>query len=344
MKLSLLLPFTLTISSIALQAGEISLLDYNTKNPGGTLESNDFWTPSRPDGHAPIGVMADHMHDAGEIMVSFRYGFGHMTTNHLGDSEISDRRIITPKAKGGEGFTVTPTKMDMHMWMPGIMYAPTDRITLMLMAPYVYKTMDHLRRDGKTFTTESDGFGDLKFTPMVKLYDANRRAAHLGLGFSAPTGSIDEEDFVPGPGQTRLPYPMQLGSGTWDLLPSLTWLGQSDHFSWGAQANGTIRLGTNDEGYSLGDGWSGTTWGAAKVTDALSLSARATYSNWGNIDGTDRGLVIPAAAVPTADPNLRGGERVDLSFGFNIYKQQGALEGHRLGVELGFPVYENLDG
>ena len=31
------------------------------------------WTAARPDGHAPISVMGDHMHEMGEWMVSYRY-------------------------------------------------------------------------------------------------------------------------------------------------------------------------------------------------------------------------------------------------------------------------------
>ena len=31
------------------------------------------WTAARPDGHAPISVMGDHMHAMGEWMVSYRY-------------------------------------------------------------------------------------------------------------------------------------------------------------------------------------------------------------------------------------------------------------------------------
>ena len=34
---------------------------------------NEPWTASRPDGHAPISVMGDHMHAMGEWMVSYRY-------------------------------------------------------------------------------------------------------------------------------------------------------------------------------------------------------------------------------------------------------------------------------
>ena len=36
------------------------------------------WTSSRPDGHAPIGVMGDHRHEAGEIMFSYRFMYMNM--------------------------------------------------------------------------------------------------------------------------------------------------------------------------------------------------------------------------------------------------------------------------
>ena len=31
------------------------------------------WTSSRPDGHAPIGVMGEHTHEQGEYMLAYRY-------------------------------------------------------------------------------------------------------------------------------------------------------------------------------------------------------------------------------------------------------------------------------
>lgn len=168
------------------------------------------------------------------------------------------------------------------------MYAPTDTVTLMLMMPWVSKEMSHLRRDGVTFTTRSHDWGDIKIGALWKIYDANRQRVHLNLGISAPTGSTSESDFIPGLGQTRLPYPMQIGSGTWDLVPGITWLGQTrGDLSWGAQALGVIHLGTNNEGYTLGDSITGNVWGAWRVNEWLSLSQRFSLSSWGNIDGAE---------------------------------------------------------
>ena len=271
-------------------------------------------------------------------MLSYRYMFMPMDENYVNDSEISSSRIVSPD---GEGFMVTPTSMDMHMHMTGVMYAPTDFVTFMLMAPYMYKSMDHLRRDGVRFSTESEGWGDLGFSGLVKVYDSDRSRIHLNLGVTFPTGSTDEVDFIPGLGVTQLPYPMQIGSGTWNLRPGMTYLGQGKSLSFGAQIMGGIPLGENDQGYSLGESVMGTAWVARNLSETISASFRIAALSWGNIDGRDENLVVGPLVVPTADPQRRGGSRVDLSLGINV---NTPIAGHRLGIEAALPIYQNLDG
>ena len=57
---------------------------------------------------------------------------------------------------------VTPTAMRMDMQMFHLMYAPTDDLTVMVMASHLRLSMDHLTRMGMRFTTEAAGFGDTK--------------------------------------------------------------------------------------------------------------------------------------------------------------------------------------
>jgi hypothetical protein len=108
--------------------------------------------------------------------------------------------------------------------------------------------------------------------------------------------------------EARLPYPMQIGSGTYDLLPGMTYTGESSFLSWGAQAMGTIRLGDNKNDYRLGNRVDLTAWLAHNWTRWLSTSVRLAWSHWGNINGSDDEL--NPAAVPTADPNRRAGNRL----------------------------------
>lgn len=143
------------------------------------------------------------------------------------------------------------------------------------------------------------------------------------------------------PVEVQLPYPMQLGSGTYDLLPGVTWLKHSDGSLLGVQASATLRLGDNDNGYTLGDRYLLTAWYSHQVTSAFSSSVRVAVESWGNIDGSDDQL--NPMMVPTARTDLRAGHRLDLFVGAS-WDTGGHLDGHRLAIEVGVPVYQDLDG
>jgi len=202
--------------------------------------------------------------------------------------------------------------------------------------------MDHRTRAGLTFRTNSEGIGDLKLAGLIPVFEWKKHRMHLNAGLSAPIGETDAHDDLPtGPNQ-RLPYPMQLGSGTWDLLPGLTYNGQTENWSWGAQSLLTIRPGRNKIGYSLGNQYEVTVWGQRKWAKFLSQSLGLRYRIWENIDGRDPGL--NPRMVPTADPKSRGGKRLDFLFGINLYMPKGLLKGQRMAFEIGVPVMQSLDG
>lgn len=297
---------------------------------------------SRPDAHAPLGVMGDHMHAAGEWMLSYRYGRMRMAGNRAGT-----RNVSTGEVTGVYGFAATPVDMDMEMHMFGLMGAPTDWLTGMIMLPYVENAMDHRTAMGGAFRTRSKGIGDLKLSSMWRLYQDDVHHLHLNFGMSFPTGQIRARDaaLTPmGKSQITLPFPMQIGSGTYDWLPGLTYMGHSDALSWGAQASGTIRTGKNDAGWAASDSANVTAWAALPVTDWLSTSLRAEYKYWTDYRGDEANPPLPAQ-IPTANPSLRGGQRVDLLGGLNFNVPLGNVLGdHRLGVEFGGPVQQWLHG
>lgn len=293
------------------------------------------WSGGRPDGHAPIGVMGDHTHKTGEWMLSYRYMRMHMEGNRDGKDRLSSSEVLAR-------YMVTPLEMDMDMHMVGAMYAPSDKLTLMGMLPYTEKSMKHQTRMGQRFTTRASGIGDIKLSGLYLVHNHGGQRVHLNLGVSLPTGSIDERDDTPAGSNQKLPYPMQLGSGTYDLMPGITYLGQQDDLSWGAQAIATIRLGENDNHYTLGDRLDMSAWLQRKWTDALSASVRINAQRWGDIDGADPDL--NPMMIPTADPDLRAGTRADLLLGVNYYARNGVMKGHRFALELGKPVYQKLDG
>ncbi len=292
------------------------------------------YATDRPDAHAPIGVMADHTHRAGDVMLSYRASRMSMRGNRSGSDRLSTAEVL-------RDYPVAPTAMDMEMHMLGAMWAPLDRLTLMAMVPFVRLDMDHRTRAGKRFTTRSQGLGDIRVSALVPVLEHEGQRLHLALGLGLPTGSLSEKDDTPA-GRVRLPYPMQLGSGTFDLLPGVTWTGQREAWSWGAQASGTLRTGTNRKGYRLGHAVDVTGWGAVRLLPWLSTSLRLDWTRWGDIRGDDDAL--NPRMVPTADPDLRGGQRLDLLLGLNLLGRGGLVKGHRLALEVGIPVFQDLDG
>ncbi|MCG8590471.1 MAG: transporter [Proteobacteria bacterium] len=306
----------------------------------GPAPASKSHSSSHPGDHAPIGVMGDHLHEKGEVMLSYRYMRMRMDGNRDGTNDLTIAEILDP---AGENFPVTPTDMDMQMHMLGIMYAPTDRLTLMGMIPYIKFEMDHETRMGTRFTTESEGVGDVKLTALYGLFRDELHGVHLNAGVSVPSGSINERDETP-MGRVRLPYPMQTGSGTWDLLPGLTYTGQADWLSWGAQALGTIRLGRNDLSYRLGHRYDLTAWGAVSPLSFASFGLRLHWEDFADISGDDDGL--NPAMVPTADPNRRGGERLNGGVSMNLLAPESwpVVGGHRLAIESLWPLYQSLDG
>ncbi len=286
--------------------------------------------------HAPIGVMGDHQHKKGEWMASYRYMRMDMPEHYTGTKKQSISDVHND-------FVVSPVDMTMEMHMLGLMYGVSDELTLMVMVPYLIKDMEHRRRtDSKQFSTHSQGLGDVKLSGMYSLKEMTELPLHLNMGISAPTGSINRTDrTLLGPDR-NLPYPMQLGSGTVDFHPGVTYLDKSENWSWGAQANSIVRFGRNEQKYKLGNAYDASSWLAYKFNELVSSSIRVKGSIWGNVDGADPRLNVNL--VPTADPNLQGGERVDMFLGVNLLSHKGALKDHRLALEVGYPVYQNLTG
>lgn len=311
--------------------------------------------------HAPIGVMADHRHEKGEWMLSYRYMNMDMSGNRDGTNGISPEDIVTSVANPFANppmmpptLRVVPTDMTMQMHMVGGMYGLSDRVTLMAMGNYLTNEMDHITFQGPMgttrlggFTTETAGIGDVTVGAIIGLDDGTKphRQFNLGLAVSLPTGSIDETDQILTPmGMTpspRLPYPMQLGSGTFDLKPSLTARSRKGKWSYGAQVSATIRLDENEEGYTLGDIGEVTGWLAYEPQPWISLSGRLKGRSVGQIDGMDIAIMAP---VQTADPANHGGDTVEALLGINLVGSQGWTKGHRIAAEIGLPLHRDLNG
>ncbi|NJD05443.1 MAG: DUF3570 domain-containing protein [Methylococcaceae bacterium] len=212
----------------------------------------------------------------------------------------------------------------------------------------------------KFFTHATGGIGDTGLYAMARLWEGAGQRVHLTAGVTAPTGAINRRmrlmhqentQIVRPNGKIKIvqlperlyDYGMQLGSGTWDFKPSLTYAGLAGSFSWGAQAAATVRLEDQNElGYALGDGFQATAWAGYSPLPWMTLTARGLYTTQGAIRGGFQ--KIHEEGVPTDYPDNYGGRYWDAGFGLNLLVPTGAFAGNRLAVEWLQPLYDDPNG
>jgi Protein of unknown function (DUF3570) len=331
---------------------------------------------------APAGVMFDHMLPAGKFMAGYRFMWNSQSGDMLnGTNAVNDSGLIA----GGcvvDPCYLAPSNMTMSMHMLDLMYAPTDWLTLMLMPQFVDMHMEMRGLYDKVIETglatdlgghydhhrqnahETGGIGDLGMYALFKVFDNGTHHAHATAGFSAPTGDVDIQfrraHQIDG---GFMDYGMQLGSGTWDFKPSLTYTGHIDDLSWGAQANGIVRMEDhNKSGYRLGDLFQATAWGNYNLTNWLTASVRGVYTVQGAIKGQFNGSngqfftpeINPDGSQvqssilkfsPQDYTQNYGGRFWDVGFGLSaMVPGDSLLGGNRVSVEWLQPVHTDYNG
>jgi len=304
-----------------------------------------------------------HGHGAGGFM--FEYKIMRMEMDGLlrGSDSVSTRDIsgatmgVPPTNNMNTPYMMSPTGMTMDMHMLMAMYGINDKFSVMGMVHYLTNDMDmvmHMFTPAGVFagdmtgSMDTSGIGDTRVDVMYALDDG----LTTSFGLSIPTGSVDEKvsmtmsgaNILNGmpmstPTQTiQAPYAMQLGSGTIDLIPSVTYTKNLGKWNVGGQINYTLRTGENDNDYTLGDQLEITGWGKYSVNPNLTVSSRINILDWDKIDGQDA-LLNPMMA-PTTDAANSGGTRVDLLLGISGHFSKA----HMLSFEFGVPVQQDLDG
>lgn len=312
------------------------------ESPSGAQLPGPAFHHHRADMHGPAGTMEDHVHRQGEVMIGLGWMHeGYRGTTQRGSDAISDADIVTA------GYTSRTQAMSMDMAMLHVMWAPSDRVTLLAMPSWTRMTMTmvgissapavghHALAQGKTMAHSTSGLGDTRLGALVALSRNPSLSAHAGLVVSVPTGSVSRKDndgnFVH--------YGMQPGSGTWDIQPSLTLRGARPGFGWGVQASYLARTGTaNSSGFKLGDRVAATAWLSKPLGERFSLSARLAYTDEGAIKG-HYNAGHNHAAPPDRQANY-GGKRLEAGIGANVLLG----DAFQLGIEATVPLQQNLNG
>ena len=251
--------------------------------------------------------------------------------------------------------------MNMSMYMLELMYAPTDWLTLMVMPTYMNMEMQSrglltpqesasLPPDVQAMYAHhtshqhtSGGIGDTGlYAPAAA---AGRRQPARACG--ARGHRADRRRLVKLRDTHQIDagfdhYGMQLGSGTWDFNPSVTYLGSAGPWFWGAQASATVRMqDRNASGYALGNVAQATAWGGYASDGGFSATLRGVYTRQGAIRGEFNGPHFKLS--PVDYPANYGGRFWDLGLGFG-YAFNGVWAGNQVSLEWLQPVRDDFNG
>ncbi len=297
----------------------------------------------------PAGVMISHVHQKNEWMISYRYMDMGMSGVLDGTKSVDANSVYT-------NYLMSPNtmRMDMHMLMG--MYGITDRLTTMVMLNYNVNSMTmtmlptvsmpgmDMGPSGSMPPMKTTGIGDLKLHFLYGLINGNYHQLLVSGGVNIPLGSIQQKgdrSHVMYPNQ-RLPYMMQLGSGTVDVLPCVNYLYQKNDLTFSSQLSSTIRTAMNQFGYKWGNEAVLNTWFAYNWLGNLSSSVRLEGCVQGKMTGFDPTLY--RYNEPSANSLNYGGEKVNTYIGSTYHFKSGFLKNNRLGVEYGIPLYQNVNG
>ena len=301
---------------------------------------------------AGIGPLAQTL-ERGQLQLDYSLEFDSRNTVLDGSEPVTASDVVTPESDGGYGFVLGDTSMQTVQHRINIMYAPIDRVTLVASLGWIDHTKEEMYRlghlhDGRSdsfYVLTSQGVVDPSFKALVRLFSTDHHHLHVTVGSSFPLGSIDERgrDSTRGSSETVLPYPMQIGSGTFDLVSGLTYRGVGEGVGWGIQAHGTIPLGANEHGYAHGEMFEASAWGSALWTDSLSsfLVVQGTVRR--NIRGFDER--IRPRFSPQGNPDAQAERSIYALLGLAIDGEaDGPLEDLRMELFAGAPLYRYRSG
>jgi hypothetical protein len=287
---------------------------------------------------APAGVLFDHTHEKGDWTFSYQYVRLERRGLLTGSDQTSQSEI--DHYWGQPGGSV-PVSQLTNAHTVGIMYAPHDRFTFAIVLPYLEHELEQVSGVGAPLpSVKTSGIGDTRLMFLIPFIQNGSEKTHFRAGVSFPTGSINQLDPNAADPLQRLPYSMQLGSGSWDVYWGINYIGQHELLSWGGQFEGLYRINENSNGYRRGTDYHASLWIAGGLASWISTSARFEWNKRGNIRGED--TTLDKTLTPLNDNKKFGGTELFVLSGVNVLVP--IFGGQRFSFEASIPVYQSLDG
>lgn len=362
-----------TVSSLAsgATAGELA----SPPDAKATVAAAKPAAPPPPPG--PIGIFGLDIPAPGKLVLSVTPTFANLSGLLMGRQRVFNEYVVstTPFVLNPQQtIRILPQNIAVRTQIVGLNYGITKDLCVVLNAGMIEKSLEALVFKGASGIQplarnypDTASLTDFNLSGVYRVYQDDVHRVQISLGVSVPTGSNHAtfNNFVLPSGvaaNIRAFYGMQLGTGTYDVMPGIVYAGYVGPWSWGLSYRGRFPLAPNPEGYTWatipelkrwggytlnpkgymwGDlhevnGWGGYTW-----TPGFTTTFRVTATMQGAIRGWDPEIRGPAGP---ANPLFYGGQRVEVFGGGTLSGKFIGYENWTLGVEAGLPVYQNLNG
>lgn len=299
-------------------------------------------------------VVEDRPDEDDKSKWSFSYTYRKLSSGKYrsGTTELSFQDVLfSPgETRTAQNFPVVPTYICQEVHALSAGYAISDKITANVVIPYIEQGTDHISSvpGFPEFLLRSKGIGDISLSASYLKRLENKDALQFNIGIRVPTGSINKTGDTPRGGAgtlERLPYTMQIGSGTLDFSASANYTKQVEDLRLSASASTTIRTGKNDNDYRLGNNYGATLSAQYVKHQVFQPGARLIVREIDRINGRDESLLIPGPfpfPAGITNPDNYGGTKVKLAAIIKICPEKDCKVSFT--GEYGVPLHQNLNG
>ncbi len=285
--------------------------------------------------HAPIGVPLSLQ------VGTDQFGMVLRGSRSQYDGLRDSRDDLSAAENFARGYEISPEERTDDMLELEAYFGLNERWDLYAVLPFLARDLDYDANVGLAGDIDTSGLGDVQLGAIFRSYDVEQTRLSYLVGLSIPTGSIDERGDYAGAPNTKLPYDLQLGSGTFDLVPAVLYESATNDILWGARAAGRIHLESeNDEGWFRSNSMRLDLWAGKRFADDWKGTVRMQGDWWGDLHNFDPEL--DPVQSPGEDSLRQGGSRVNLYGGMSYDFDHDRT--NRLELEIGAPVEEWLDG
>lgn len=262
-----------------------------------------------------------------------------------------DEVLFSPgETRTNQNYPVVPTFICQEVHAFSASYKLKRNLSVNVVVPYIAQASDHISSvpGFPEFTLKSKGIGDVGISAALAKPVDHSSSFHFQAGIRIPTGSIDKTGDTPRNGVgtlERLPYTMQIGSGTLDLNGAAAYTKRYDSFQLTAQAGTTIRTGKNDNDYRLGNNYSLSGTLQHKTNHWFQPGVNLNLRHIETIKGRDESLLVPVAfpfPASITDPDNYGGTKAHIAAVVDMCPNPDCSI--KISGEYAEPIHQDLNG